>query len=63
MLGGQTEVNAVIGLKNECGLAQMDDRDDREMWMGIRYILEAETNRLNDALTLRDEKICFRFIF
>lgn len=34
----------------------MDDCNDREMWMGIKYILEAETNRLSDTLTMRDER-------
>lgn len=30
---------------------------------GIRFILETETNRLNGALTMRDERIWFRPMF
>lgn len=54
--GSQTKVTAVIELKNKCCLAQMDGWGDRELRMGTRYILEAETNRLGDALARRDER-------
>lgn len=34
----------------------MNAWEDAEMWMGTRYMLEAETNRLGDALGMRDER-------
>lgn len=55
-MGARQKVTAVIELKNQCHLAQMDDWGDRELRMGTRYILEAKTNRLGDALARRDER-------
>lgn len=55
-MGARQKVTAVIELKNQCRLAQMDGWGDRELRMGTRYILEAKTNRLGDALARRDER-------
>lgn len=55
-MGARQKVTAVIELKNQCRLAQMDDWGDRELRMGTRYILEVNTNRLGDALARRDER-------
>lgn len=55
-MGDREKVIAVIELRNECGLTQMDAWEDAEMWMGTIYILEAETNRLGNALSMRDER-------
>lgn len=54
--GDREKVIAVIELKNECGLTQMDGWEDTEIWLGARYILEAETNKFGDPFTMRDEK-------
>ena len=37
MLGRQTEVIEIFGLKNECGLTQMDAWDDRCGWYEIHF--------------------------